>query len=174
MKRPYVIKPRDEGSSLGIYLVKRESPPIGAMLSSWPYNDNIIVEEFIDGIELSVFILGNNVLTPISIHPPQDKFFDYQNKYTINDTRYFIPAKVPDNIIELAKNNAFKVHKILNLGGVSGYDFIYDYNRKELYLLEVNTHPGLTKFSLLPKVAKYHHINYEDICACLIEESLNK
>lgn len=174
MKRPYVIKPRDEGSSLGIYLVKEGSPPIGTILSSWSYNDNIIVEEFIEGTELSVLILANNVLTPISVHPPKESFFDYEKKYSINDTKYIIPAKVPENIIELAKSNALKVHKIMDLGGVSGYDFIYDHSKEELHLLEVNTHPGLTKFSLLPKVAKHHDIDYEDICVCLIEESLKK
>lgn len=174
MKKPYVIKPRDEGSSLGIYIVKDQSPPIGTILTTWPYNHNIIVEEFIYGTELSTFILGNNCLTPISIHPAREKFFDYQRKYTINDTKYSIPAKVPNKIIELAKNNAFKIHEILNLRGVSGFDFIYDHNREELYLLEVNTHPGLTEFSLLPKVAKYHSIDYEDICTCIIEESLKQ
>ncbi len=174
IKRPYVIKPRDEGSSLGIYIIKEKSPPIGAFLSVWPYNNNIIVEEFIYGTEVSIFILGNDVLAPISVHPTQERFFDYQKKYTINDTEYFIPAKIPHQFIELAKSNAFKVHTILGLKGVSGFDFIYDHNREELYLLEVNTHPGLTSFSLLPKVAKYHNINYGDICACLIEESLKK
>jgi D-alanine-D-alanine ligase len=174
IKRPYVVKPRDEGSSLGIHLIKEGSPPIGSFLSIWPYNHNIIVEEFISGTELSTYVLGDNVLTPISIHPPEEKLFDYQNKYTINNTKYSIPPKVSDKIVELAKNTAFKVHRILGLGGVSGYDFIYDHKSNELYLLEVNTHPGLTEFSLLPKVAKYHYINYEDICACLIEESLKK
>jgi hypothetical protein len=71
-------------------------------------------------------------------------------------------------------NLLYKIHEILNLRGVSGFDFIYDHNREELYLLEVNTHPGLTEFSLLPKVAKYHSIDYEDICTCIIEESLKQ
>lgn len=174
MERPYIVKPRDEGSSLGVYLIKENSPPIGALLPTWPYSNDIIVEEFIQGTELSAYVLGDTVLTPISVHLPDDNFFDYKTKYTENDTTYCIPAKVPDKIIELAKNNALIIHKILKISGISGYDFIYDNNKDELYLLEVNTHPGLTAYSMLPKVAKYHNISYEDICSCLIEESLNK
>ena len=168
---PYIIKPRDEGSSIGVTVVRKGDETVGSKFSSWIYSEPIIVERYINGIEISVPIIGNVVLPAISIHPSAG-FYDYLNKYKEGKTEHVVPAKIPDHIYQNVQERALQVHKTLECKGISRTDFIYSPDDDEVYLLELNTQLGMTQFSLLPKAAAYAHISYSKICSWLIEEAL--
>ena len=178
MDRPYVVKPAHEGSSVGVRIVQAgdNQPPID--LSTWTFGDDVLVEQFIPGRELSVAIMGDEPLAVTEIQP-RDGFYDYEAKYTDGRADHVIPAPIPEAVTEAALQGALAVHRALGCRGVSRSDFRYDDTKPasngaakgHLYFLEVNTQPGMVPLSLVPEQAAHRGISFADLCAWMVENA---
>jgi D-alanine-D-alanine ligase len=170
MVPPYVVKPNAEGSSVGVRIVKRpDERPLER--NDWPYGDDVLVERYIQGRELTVSVLEGRALAVTEIRPRQG-FYDYFAKYTDAQADHVIPAELPDGVSERALSWAEAAHRVLGCRGVSRADFRFDDDDPDgLYLLEVNTQPGLTPLSLVPEQAQHVGIGFEDLVVRLVEEA---
>jgi len=177
MERPYVLKPINEGSSVGVAIVTSDGnygDPIGRDVPGpWHEFDQLLAEPFIKGRELTVAVLGDEALAVTELKPKAG-FYDYAAKYTDGLTVHECPANVPDDIARSMMDMAAKAHRLLGCKGASRADFRWDDERGEagLYLLEVNTQPGMTPLSLVPEQAKSRGISYGELVERLIAEAL--
>lgn len=164
---PYVVKPVSDGSSVGVFIVKCEED-----LSAINYDndkDELLIESFIAGKELTVAVLEDRALGVTELRPTVE-FYDYKAKYTNGMTLHVLPAELPDDVAATCMDYAEKLHKKLGCNMVSRCDFRY--NEKDgVVLLEINTNPGLTPLSLVPEQARYRGISYEELCANLVENA---
>ena len=149
---PYVVKPSGEGSTFGLTIVKEESELEEAISHASEYGDEILIEEFIPGRELTVGILGNKPLPVVEIKPSHD-LYDYECKYTEGMSEYFVPAELSDSLERSLSEDALKIYKTIGCRHYARVDFRLN-EVGEHYLLEKNTLPGMTSTSLLPKAAK--------------------
>jgi len=176
MARPYVLKPVNEGSSVGVAIVTAEGnygSPIGRDVPGpWQEFDELLAEPFIKGRELTVAVLGDEALAVTELKPKAG-FYDYAAKYTDGLTVHECPADVPNDIARSMMDMAAKAHRLLGCKGASRSDFRWDDEQGEagLYLLEVNTQPGMTPLSLVPEQAKSRGIAYGDLVERLIAEA---
>ena len=169
---PYVIKPNNEGSSLGVFIIESEADK-NMLLNSWPFaGGTVMMEEYIRGRELSVAVLNDKALGIVEIVPATG-FFDFHNKYTQGGARHLIPAPLDTAQEQLLKEYAVKAHKALNCKGVSRTDFRLDDTNKSLppriVALELNSQPGMTALSLVPDIAKTVGISYDQLIQSLLE-----
>lgn len=167
IKIPYVVKPIDDGSSVGIFIVKNEADAKKVSYSS--DEKQLLVEKFIDGKELTAMVLNDKsyVVTELVAG---NEFYDYEAKYTSGVTTHILPAPIPDSVAKEIQKISVKIHKAIGCKTVSRSDFRY--NEKDgVIFLEVNTHPGLTPLSLVPEQAKYIGISYEELCKILVENA---
>jgi len=177
MARPYVLKPINEGSSVGVAIVTSDGNygnPIGRDVPGpWHEFDQLLAEPFIKGRELTVAVLGDEALAVTELKPKAG-FYDYAAKYTDGLTVHECPAAVPDDIAQAMTDMAVKAHRLLGCKGTSRSDFRWDDEQGEagLYLLEVNTQPGMTPLSLVPEQAKMKGIAYAELVERLIAEAL--
>ena len=177
LPRPYVLKPVNEGSSVGVAIVTREGnygDPIGRDVKGpWQEFDRLLAEPFIRGRELTVAVLGDEALAVTELKP-KTGFYDYDAKYTDGRTEHVCPADVPADIAEAMLRMARDAHRILGCRGASRSDFRWDDEKGEagIYLLEVNTQPGMTPLSLVPEQARYRGIDYPELCERLVEMAL--
>ena len=168
-KYPLVIKPVNEGSSLGVKICKTMNELKKYKLKK---NINYIIEEFIPGRELTVGILNNKALDIIELKTKKS-FYDYKSKYTKGMTKYIIPASIPKDIENKCIKYTEKIHKFLKCNGVTRTDFRYDDKKtlgQKLYVLEINTQPGMTPLSLVPMMAKYKGISFDKLIKKIIRE----
>ncbi len=173
LPRPFVVKPVNEGSSVGVRIVKNGTnlPPVD--LDQWPPGTKLMVEKFIAGRELTVAVMGDRPLAVTEIRPRQG-FYDYEAKYTDGRADHVVPAQIPAEVYDRALEWALTAHRALGCRGVSRADFRYDDTAKaagDLYLLEVNTQPGMTPLSLVPEQAAYLNISFPDLCAWMVEHA---
>ncbi len=177
LPRPYVLKPVNEGSSVGVAIVTEASNygnPIGRDVAGpWAEFPTLLAEPFIAGLELTVAVLGDEALAVTELQPMQG-FYDYEAKYTDGLTRHVCPAELPAEVEAEALRMALAAHHALGCKGTSRSDFRYDPSQglDGLYLLEVNTQPGMTPLSLVPEQAKYRGISYETLVQRLIDAAL--
>jgi D-alanine-D-alanine ligase len=177
MPRPYVVKPVNEGSSVGVAIVTEDGnygSPIGRDVEGpWHHFDRLLAEPFIRGRELTVAVLGDEALGVTELKPVAG-FYDYDAKYTEGLTEHVCPADVPAEIAGAMMDMALKAHRLLGCKGASRADFRWDDEQGEagLYLLEVNTQPGMTPLSLVPEQAKAKGISYAELVETLIAEAL--
>jgi D-alanine-D-alanine ligase len=175
--RPYVLKPVNEGSSVGVAIVTQEGnygSPIGRDVEGpWNHFKSLLAEPFIKGRELTVAVLGDEALAVTELKPKAG-FYDYDAKYTDGLTVHECPAQVPDEIARAMMDMALRSHQLLGCKGASRSDFRWDEEQGEagVYLLEVNTQPGMTPLSLVPEQAKLKGISYGELVERLIEEAL--
>lgn len=172
---PCVIKPNDEGSTVGLSIVQPDVEDVflqNAIELAFKYSDKVIIEKHIKGRELTVSIIGQEVYPVIEIRP-KDGFYDYEHKYTKGMTEYFCPAQIPGNITSGAKDQSLKAHNAMGCSVYSRVDFILN-NKNELYCLEVNTLPGMTETSLVPKAAAAIGISFTELINKIINLSLQK
>ncbi len=175
--RPYVVKPVNEGSSVGVAIVTDDGNygnPIGRDVEGpWQHFDRLLAEPFIKGRELTVAVLGNDPLAVTELKPKAG-FYDYDAKYTDGLTQHVCPADVPFEIGQSMMDMAARAHQLLGCKGASRSDFRWDDELGEagIYLLEVNTQPGMTPLSLVPEQAKHCGIAYGELVERLIEEAL--
>lgn len=171
MPRPYVIKPQNEGSSVGVHILKTGDNRRAEIARGWSFGATAMVEEFIPGREITVAVMGDRPLAVTEIKASHD-FYDYESKYAEGGSSHVIPAVVPEVIAEQAKNVALRAHQALGCTGASRSDFRYDDTEGapgRLVLLEVNTQPGLTPTSLLPEQAAHCGISFPALCAWMVE-----
>ena len=171
IKFPIVIKPVNEGSSLGVYICKNRKQFSKNFDNMKKRYSKILVEEYIPGKEIQVAVMGNKALGAIELIPSRE-FYDYTAKYSSKaKTKHVMPAplqqKKYDEVLLVAK----KAHKILGCKGVTRSDFRFYKNK--FYLLETNTQPGMTKLSLVPEIAHYCGINFEDLVVWMVKNASN-
>jgi len=166
---PLFIKPNAQGSSVGTHPVLSREDLKSALTDALKFDSAVLVERFIQGRELTVGVLGNEVLPIVEIHP-LDGFYDYANKYTKGRTEYFCPARLPDEITALIQKYALTAHRSIGRTVYSRIDFLLE---KDLnpYCLEINTIPGMTATSLLPKAAAAVGISFPQLCRRIVELS---
>jgi len=170
VKLPVVIKPCSGGSSVGITIVKERAGLDQALRYAKAYEDKVLIEEYIAGREFTVGVLNGKALPVLEIRPKQG-FFDYANKYQAGMTEEICPAPIPEDLALRMQEIALRAHRALRLGDYSRADFIVD-DAGEVYCLEVNTLPGMTPASLVPKEARAAGISYEDLCEKIVRLAL--
>ena len=167
IKFPVVIKPINEGSSLGVYICNEKN--IVKNLNKLKAYDEILVEEFIPGREIQVAILGKKKLGAIELKPKR-KFYDYKAKYSSKaKTKHIIPVNIKMKEYKKVMNIALKAHKALKCRGVTRSDF--KFHKGKFYLLETNTQPGMTNLSLVPEIALYHGMNFFSLIDWIIKDA---
>ena len=164
---PYVVKPSSEGSTFGLTIVKEESELEEAISHASEYGDEILIEEFIPGRELTVGILGNKPLPVVEIKPSHD-LYDYECKYSEGMSEYFVPAELSDSLERSLSEDALKIYKTIGCRHYARADFRLN-EAGEHYLLEINTLPGMTSTSLLPKAAKAAGLKFPDLIDTIIK-----
>ena len=183
LPRPYVLKPVNEGSSVGVAIVTAEgnygNPIAREAKGPWQEFDHLLAEPYIRGRELTVAVIdgaeGPRALTVTEL-VPKSGFYDFDAKYTDGMTEHVCPAQIPEHIANLCLDLALRAHRVLGCKGCSRTDFRWDDEQGEagLFVLETNTQPGMTPLSLVPEQAKYCGISYEDLVETLVDEALDR
>nr|WP_206066061.1 D-alanine--D-alanine ligase [Novosphingobium sp. ERN07] len=177
LPRPYVLKPVNEGSSVGVAIVMADGNygnPISAdSKGPWQEFDELLAEPFIRGRELTTAVIGDRALLVTELRP-KSGFYDFDAKYTDGMTDHICPAEIPDEITEACKQIALRAHQLLGCKGTSRSDFRWDDEQgvEGLFLLEVNTQPGMTPLSLVPEQARALGMDYPDLVEAIIAEAL--
>ena len=177
LARPYVLKPVNEGSSVGVAIVT-EGGNYGNPISRdakgpWQEFSSLLAEPYIRGRELTTAVLGERALMVTEL-VPKSGFYDFDAKYTDGMTEHVCPAEIPENIAKLCLDYALRAHRLLGCRGCSRSDFRWDDERGEegLFLLETNTQPGMTPLSLVPEQARHCGIEYGELVEIIIEDAL--
>lgn len=183
LARPYVLKPVNEGSSVGVAIVTEESncgnPIRRDAAGPWQEFESLLAEPYIRGRELTTAVIagsdGPRALTVTEL-VPKSGFYDFEAKYTDGLTEHVCPARIPPEIAELCMEYALRAHRLLGCKGTSRADFRWDDERGEdgLFLLEVNTQPGMTPLSLVPEQARYCGMDYGDLVEAIIADALGR
>jgi D-alanine-D-alanine ligase len=173
LPRPYVVKPLNEGSSVGVEILREGENRRHEIVREWRFGPQALVEEFVPGRELTVGVLNRRALTVTDI-ASANTFYDYDSKYAAGGSSHVLPAAIHPRAFEQALELAVAAHGALGCRGASRTDFRYDDTAGEpgrLVLLEVNTQPGLTPTSLLPEQAAHCGITFPALCAWMVEEA---
>ncbi len=177
LPRPYVIKPTCEGSSVGVKICRAGDNRSALEGIDWDFGLELMVEEFIDGRELTVSVMGDRAIEVTELRPTVE-FYDYAAKYTDGITQHILPAPIPESVRAAALDAALKAHQVLGCRGVTRSDFRYDDTAAapgeagRLFYLETNTQPGMTALSLVPEQAAHIGISFPDLCAWIVEHAL--
>lgn len=169
---PWVVKPVAEGSSIGVSIVKEEKDLPSSLDKAFSFDQRVMIEKFIPGKEVHIGILGNKVLGGVEVRPSLE-FYNYEAKYTSGLTEYIIPPEIDDATYELAKDIALKAHTALGCSGANRVDLRID-EKNIPHVLEVNTLPGMTTTSLLPKIAKSAGLSFNDLIEEIIRIGLKE
>ena len=170
MAPPYVVKPIDQGSSVGVHIV-REGDNYRPTAEGWPFGDTVLVERYVAGRELTVAVWDGEALEVTEITSSRG-FYDYEAKYAAGGSLHLLPAPIPEPIRRLAMDSAAAAHRALGCRGISRADFRYDDTAGqpgELYLLEINTQPGMTPTSLVPEQAAHRGIPFPELVSRMVE-----
>jgi len=173
-KPPYFIKPHNQGSSVGASIAKTKKSLRKALNLAFKYSDLALVEEYIKGIEVTCGVIGNKNPKPlplVEIVPKKSEFFDYESKYTESGAEEIVPAKISTSLTKKVQKMALDVYKVIGCRGFSRVDFILR-NGKKPIVLEINTIPGLTPMSLVPKAAKAAGISYSQLLDKIISYAI--
>ena len=169
MPPPYVVKPYNEGSSVGIYIVKEDANGPPQLADDMPAQ--VMVETYAPGRELTTTVMGDRALTVTDIIT--DGWYDYHAKYTLGGSRHVVPAQIPTQIFDACMDYALRAHLALGCRGVSRTDFRWDESRglDGLILLETNTQPGMTPTSLTPEQAAHVGVTFPELCRWMVEDA---
>jgi D-alanine-D-alanine ligase len=179
LKRPYVLKPVAEGSSVGVFIVTENHahPPQELTRPDWPFGEELLAERYVPGMELTCAVRGEEALGVIEIEPAA-KFYDYEAKYAPGGSRHILPARILPNIYQRVRKLALTAHRALGCRGVTRADFRFDHRPKgsgDLVCLEVNTQPGMTETSLVPELAAHAGQSFGELVKWIVEDaSLNR
>ncbi len=180
MEPPYVIKPVNEGSSVGIFIIRKgdNRPPAELGSDTWNLSSEMMVEEFVPGRELTVAVMGGssfgkNGALGVTEITTDFEFYDYEAKYAPGGSAHILPADLPKAVTEETMELAVRAHQALGCRGVSRTDFRYDETgaKPRLILLETNTQPGMTPTSLVPEQAVHNGISYAKLCRWMVEDA---
>jgi len=171
---PYVIKPVAEGSSVGVFIMREDHkhPPQELTRADWAFGDQVLVEPYIPGKELTCAVMGDRALGVIEIVPTV-RFYDYEAKYAPGGSKHLLPAPVPADTYREVQRLALAAHRALGCRGVTRSDFRFDdgLGAKGLFCLEVNTQPGMTETSLVPELAAHEGTSFEDLVKWMVEDA---
>ncbi|HJW40913.1 MAG TPA: D-alanine--D-alanine ligase [Rhizomicrobium sp.] len=175
MEPPYVVKPVNEGSSVGVFIIRKgdNRPPEALGSETWHLSNEMMVEEYVPGRELTVAVMGGKGLGVTEITTGLE-FYDYEAKYAAGGSHHILPAKIPDSVTREALDLAERAHAALGCRGVSRTDLRYDDTIKgkhRLVLLETNTQPGMTPTSLVPEQAAHNGMSYAKLCRWIVEDA---
>jgi D-alanine-D-alanine ligase len=173
MPPPYVIKPEAEGSSKGVFIVTaaHTHPPQELYREDWEFGDTVMVERYVPGKELTCAVLGDRALDVIEV-VPTTRFYDYEAKYAPGGSKHLLPAPILPNVYQEVRRLTLAAHNALGCRGVSRADFRYDdRGTGELVCLEVNTQPGMTETSLVPELAAYAGITFDELVRWMVEDA---
>ncbi|HYF55128.1 MAG TPA: D-alanine--D-alanine ligase, partial [Salinarimonas sp.] len=173
---PYVVKPVAEGSSVGVIIVRedRSHPPQELAREDWAYGDQVLVEKFIPGRELTCAVIGDRALGVIDIRPATGLFYDYDAKYAKGGSIHVLPAEIKPNVYQRVQELALTAHQALGCRGVSRADLRYDDTpggTGEVVVLEVNTQPGMTETSLVPELAAHAGLSFGELVQWMVEDA---
>lgn len=170
-----VVKPGNEGSAIGVFIVEGQDSVEKALHKALEIDDEVLVERYISGTELTVAVLGNEdaVALPIIEIIPKSAFYDFESKYAADGSQHICPARLPEDIARKVQEEAVKAHKALSCSGTSRSDFILEKDGS-CWCLETNTIPGMTATSLLPDAAKAAGMSFPELCKKLIELALDE
>ena len=158
---PIVVKPASQGSAIGISIAKNKKEFEKAVKVAFGFEDRVLVEKYIKGTEITAGVLNAEALPVIEI-VPKGKFYDFKSKYIVGQSRHIIPARLPENVLKEVQKIALKVYDEFRCNGTCRVDMIVDKNN-DIYVLELNTLPGMTQTSLFPDAAKYAGLSFEDL-----------
>jgi D-alanine-D-alanine ligase len=176
MDPPYVIKPNAQGSSVGVFIVRdgANRPPEQLLDPDWTFGEAVLVEEFVDGKELTVAVMGEQAgaraLAVTEILPAGD-WYDFDAKYAEGGSRHEVPANIPAAVASRAMRMAELAHAALGCRGVTRADFRYDPQKDQLVILEVNTQPGMTPTSLVPEQAAHAGMAFDQLVGWILEDA---
>jgi D-alanine-D-alanine ligase len=173
---PYVVKPVSEGSSVGVIIVRegRAHPPQEVGREDWAFGDEVLVETYVPGRELTCAVLGDRALGVIDIRPATGVFYDYDAKYAVGGSIHVLPAELSPNVYQRVQELALTAHQALGCRGVSRADLRYDDTTGgtgALVVLEVNTQPGMTETSLVPEMAAHAGLGFGELCSWMVEDA---
>ena len=176
MRPPYVVKPVNEGSSFGVVIVKEDQSHPPQLISSpeWNYGEEVMVERYIHGRELTCAVMGDVALGVCEIIPTGHSFYDYDSKYVPGGSKHEVPAKISLNIYQKIQTLALKAHQAIGCRGVSRSDFRYDDRHSEngeVVWLEINTQPGMTPTSLVPEIAAQAGHSFGELLSWMVEDA---
>lgn len=166
LELPVVVKPSRQGSSIGLHKVVSELEWDAAVADAFQYDSELVVEKFVTGRELTVGIVGAQVLPVIEIEAP-DHWYDYKAKYTSGMCRYIVPAEISGEIEEKCREEAWRTFQALGCRGFGRVDFLAD-DKGDVYVLELNNIPGFTETSLLPKAAAHAGMSFSMLCDAIV------
>ena len=170
LKFPVVVKPKNEGSSVNVYICNRKN--ISKIFKTVKSYGQVLIEEFIGGREIQVAIMGNKELGAIELKPKR-KFYDYKAKYNSSaKTKHIIPVNLPKNKLNQVFRMSLKAHKLIGCKGVTRSDFKFENGK--FYLLEINTQPGMTKLSLVPEIAAFKGISFIKLIEWILKDATTK
>jgi len=167
-----IVKPEDQGSTIGVTVVREYEGLNAALEVAGKYSKLVIVEEFIPSVEITAAVVGGDVLPIIEIAPKRG-IYDYTAKYTKGMTEYIIPARIGNSTMERAKVYAMQAYNVLGCRGIARVDMLVSRNKGDVYVLEVNTSPGMTETSLVPKAIKAAGLEIGKVLKREVEEALN-
>jgi D-alanine-D-alanine ligase len=173
MPPPYVVKPIAEGSSVGVFIVTGDHPhpPQELYRDDWPFGDQVLIERYVPGKELTCAVIGDRALDVIEI-VPATAFYDYEAKYAAGGSRHLLPAQILPNVYQEVRRLSLAAHDALGCRGVSRADFRYDdQGTGTLVCLEINTQPGMTETSLVPELAAYAGITFDELVRWMVEDA---
>lgn len=166
---PVIVKPSREGSTIGMSIVREQKELAEAIKNALEYDDKILVEEFIKGTEVTVSVLNGKALPPVEI-VPKSGFYDYESKYTVGKTEYFVPARIDKKVADHLAKISEKIVKEMGCRGMPRVDYIIN-EKGDACFLEVNTIPGMTETSLLPKAAKAVGLEFAELCEEILKSA---
>lgn len=166
---PIIVKPCREGSTIGITIIREKQGLADAIRLASESDEKVLMEEFIEGQELTVSVLNGRALTPIEILP-KSGFYDYESKYTKGMSDYLLPPRLPEEVIQRLKDLSEQIYQTLECDGVARADYIVR-NGSELFFLEMNTIPGMTETSLVPKSAAFDGLSFDNIVEMLLDKA---
>jgi D-alanine-D-alanine ligase len=173
MPAPFVVKPTNQGSSVGVRIVRMNDNSWREEITNWGFGREVLVERFVPGRELTVAVMGDRALGVCEI-VPRGTFYDYTAKYSAGGSDHLTPAPIPAEAYERALDIGLHAHRLLGCRGVSRADLRYDDTMGglgELYLLEVNSQPGMTPTSLVPDIARHVGIGFDDLVVWMVENA---
>ncbi len=168
LPRPYVIKPISQGSSVGVNVIF-EGDDFNFADYEFEYGNQIIVEKYIKGRELQVAVLNGRALDVLEIKLLKNRFYDYESKYTEGFADHILPAQIEKDVYKEALEISERVYNVIGCRGIARIEMIYSESERKHYILEANTHPGMTKLSLCPEIAAYNGISYANLVKELVE-----
>ncbi|KZB69457.1 D-alanine--D-alanine ligase [Thalassospira lucentensis] len=168
---PYVLKPNNEGSSVGVEIILTAEEEQNMLAREWTHGDGVMQEEFIPGREMTVAVKDGKAMEIIEILTGNHAFYDFESKYVAGGSEHIIPADIPGDLRAKIQDCAEKAYRALGCRGIARADFRYDPTEDRVAILEINTQPGMTPTSLVPDAARHDGLSFADIVAWMVEDA---